>query len=188
MSAHSRTRTHAQWQAVSYSVVVVLITSFHCEHISVVLNLGSCLLIQRVELCKCASVCTCVYHKLHSSEANSRHSQSYHLCLFEQTNALIYKNFCRYSLYMFLCFPAQLLHICVCAVPSNRRKTALPRRRWDLKRISRHFKRNCFDNSILFLSWGGFVKWIVSNHMREWWKQGKTAKCCLKSKTTPTRT
>lgn len=56
-------------QALSYSVVVVLITSFHCEHISALLNLGSCLLIQRVGQCKCVSarvyVCVCIINYTH---------------------------------------------------------------------------------------------------------------------------
>lgn len=43
--------------AVSYlAVVVVLITSFHCWHFSVVLNLGPCLLMQRLEW---VTVCVC---------------------------------------------------------------------------------------------------------------------------------
>lgn len=77
-AAHTHALTHkihtlAQFfrQALSYSVVVVLITSFHCEHISALLNLGSCLLIQRVGLCKCVSarvyicVCVCIINYTH---------------------------------------------------------------------------------------------------------------------------
>ena len=62
---HTHTHTHTVGKRLRRSVsdlavVVVLITMFHCWHFSVVLNLGPCLLMQRVEwksVCVCVGVC-----------------------------------------------------------------------------------------------------------------------------------
>lgn len=125
LAKHTRRLSFVR-QALSHSVVVVLKTRFHCEHISALLNLGSCLLIQRVRLSKCVWVRVCVCHKLHSSEANPRHSCLYHLCLFDQTNALICRNLCRY--YSSSCSSASLLSVSTSvSAPhvSHRRKSTL---------------------------------------------------------------
>lgn len=65
-------------------------------------------------------------HKLHSSEANPRHSCLYHLCLFDLTNALIRRNLCRY--YSSACSSASLLSVSTSvSAPrvSHRRKSTL---------------------------------------------------------------
>lgn len=58
LAKHTR-RLGSVRQALSHPAVVVLKTRFHCEHISALLNLGSCLLIQRVGLSKCVCVRAC---------------------------------------------------------------------------------------------------------------------------------